>query len=83
LDKNEGGEFKMTENQKDTQKECRAFFERMPFAKMMKKMTGPKGGCCDFSCSEMMSQMMKMCSRGQTEKEEAAPETKEEQKANP
>jgi hypothetical protein len=49
----------------------------MPFAEMMKKMMGPKGGCCDFSCSEMMSQMMKMCSRGQAEKGEATPEAKE------
>lgn len=73
----------MTENQKDTQKECRAFFEKMPFAKMMKKMTGPKGGCCDFSCSEMMSQMMKMRSKGRTEKEATTQEVKEDQKANP
>jgi len=73
----------MTENQKDSQKECRAFFENMPFAKMMAKMTGPKGGCCDFTCSEMMSQMMKMCSRGRTEKDETTPETKEPQKTNP
>ena len=73
----------MDESQKDTRKECRAFFENMPFAKMMAKMTGSKGGCCDFSCAEMMSQMMKKCSGGQTEKEEAAPEAKEEQKANP
>jgi hypothetical protein len=73
----------MPENQKDTRKECRAFFENMSFAKMMKKMTGPKRGCCDFSCSEMISQMMKMCGKGQTEKDEATPETKEPQKANP
>jgi hypothetical protein len=31
----------------------------------------------------MMSQMMKMCGKGQTEKEEATPEAKEAQKANP
>jgi hypothetical protein len=73
----------MPENQKDIHKECRAFFENMPFAKMMQKMKDSKGGCCDFSCAEMMSQMMKKCSGGQTEKEEAAPETKESQKANP
>ena len=73
----------MTENQKDTQKEYRAFFENMPFTKMMKKMMGPKGGCCDVSCSEMMSQMMKMYGRGKPEKEKATPETKEPQKANP
>ena len=73
----------MAENQKDTQKECRAFFENIPFAKMMQKMTDPKGGCCDFSSSEMMSQMVKMCGKGQPEKEEAAPETKEEQEGNP
>jgi hypothetical protein len=73
----------MTENQKNTQKECGAFFENMPFAKMMQKMTGPKGACCDFNCSEMMSQMMKMCSGKQNEKEEAAPKAKEEEKANP
>lgn len=73
----------MTENQKGTQKECHAFFENMPLAKMMKKMTGAKGSCCDVSCSEMMSQMMKMCGKGRTGKEEAAPEAKEEQKTNP
>jgi len=73
----------MTESQKDSRKGCQAFFENMPFAEMMKEMTGPKGGCCGFSCSEMMSQMMKMCGKGQTEKEEATPEAKEAQKANP
>jgi hypothetical protein len=73
----------MAENLKDSQKECQAFFENMPFAKMMKKMAGTKGGCCDFSVSEMMSQMMKMCGKGQAGKEEAAPEAKEPQKANP
>jgi hypothetical protein len=73
----------MTGNQKDTQKECRAFFENMPLAKMMKKMMmGRKGGCCDFTCSEMMSQMMEMCSRGRAEKDEPTPETKEPQKTN-
>jgi hypothetical protein len=75
--------MKMTENQKDTRKGCQAFFETMPFVKMMKKMTGAKGGCCDFSSSEMMSQMMKMCGKGRTGKGEATPEAKEEQKTNP
>jgi hypothetical protein len=73
----------MTENRRNTQKECRAFLENMPFAEMMQKMMGPKGSCCDVSCSEMMSQMMKMCSKGRTEKEEATQEAKEPQKANP
>ena len=73
----------MTENQKDSQKEFRAFFENMPFAKMMQKMRDPKRNCCGFSCSEMMSQMMKMCGKGRTEKEEATQEAKEPQKANP
>ena len=73
----------MTENQKDNRKGCQIFFENMPFVKMMKKMTGAKGGCCDFGSLEMMSQMMKMCGKGQTEKEEATPVAKEEQKANP
>jgi len=67
----------MTENQKDPQKECRAFFENLPFARMMQEMKDPKGSCCGFSCSEMMSQMMKMCSKGRTEREEAAKEAKE------
>jgi len=61
----------MAENQKDTQKEFRAFFENMPLAKMMQKMMDPEGGCCGFNCAEMMSQMMKMCGKDRTEKEGA------------
>jgi hypothetical protein len=75
--------MKMTENQKDNRKGCQAFFESMPMAKMMKKMTGPEGNCCGFNCSEMMSQMMKMCGKGRTGKGEATPEAKEQQKPNP
>ena len=73
----------MTESQKDPQKDCCAFLENMPLAEMMKKMMGPKGGCGDFSCSEMMSPMMKMCSKWRAEKEKDPKEPKEGQKANP
>jgi hypothetical protein len=73
----------MTENQKGPQKECRSFFENMPFAKMMQKMMDPKEGCCGFRCSEMMPQMMKIGSKWRAEKEKGPKEPKEGQKANP
>lgn len=72
----------MTGKQNDSQKEFRAFFENMPFAKMMQKMMDQKGSCCGFRCSEMMSQMMKMCGNWRAEKEEATKEAKEPQNVN-
>ena len=68
----------MAENQKNTQKEFQDFCEGMPFADMMRKMMEAKKACGSFNCAEMMSQMMKMCSRAKGKEEGAHPRSQEE-----
>lgn len=53
----------MTDKQKTTQEEPHAPFEGMPFAAMMKQMTGRQRGGCN--CAAMMAQMMAMCGGAQ------------------
>jgi len=68
----------MAENHKNTQKEFQNFCEGMSFTDMMRKMTGAKKACGSFQCAEMMSEMMKMCSRAGGKEKGARPRSQEE-----
>ena len=73
----------MAEDQKNTQKEFKSCCEGVPFGDMMRKMMEAKKSGSSFDCAEMMSQMMKMCSRAAKKKEEPTPGTQEKPTPNP
>jgi hypothetical protein len=52
------GEIKMTDKQRNTEKEFSSCCEGMPFANMMQKIMNQRGECHDFDCAEMMRKMM-------------------------
>ena len=67
----------MAEDQKNTPKEFRSFFEGTPLEDMMRKMMEAKKAGHPFHCAEMMSQMMQMCCSAREKKERPTQEAKE------